>query len=374
MPRPRPLTNVATGHYDSLPDQQLTPRTPHSGSRTSRAEQGFAKLQIVEANDTEDDDRHDTFQSAPLLASSSSARFSSRNTQQPRSTTKSHGQKILIQSVVVLSTAISRLPLALGIFTAGVLLLLIVLSYTRPEALHKYVGAKAPILTVSTSYIKAGPSTSTSSPLGQEHGLADVHLLSYENYTTFPLHPPQYLAECTKINTGYMAHGDYWDINLMGATDVAHHEKSTTRGNSMICSSTITYMLDGTVGLTADLALMAQAAALAREVSFQSFIIWLLKPTILSETERSLSTTPIGIAESMHTRRIPCHYFLLTVLLFFPRWTDHFEDVRTLQPGPESNCVPPPANGQCIYLEKMSGTDPKHTCRISGMPSDSQVG
>lgn len=33
-----------------------------------------------------------------------------------------------------------------------------------------------------------------------------------------------------------------------------------------ICASTMTYMLDGKVGLMADLALMAQVAALAREV------------------------------------------------------------------------------------------------------------
>ena len=57
-------------------------------------------------------------------------------------------------------------------------------------------------------------------------------------------------------------HGDYWDIGFMEEMDIAHHEQLATEGNSMICSSTLTYMLDGTVGLTADLALMAQAAAL----------------------------------------------------------------------------------------------------------------
>lgn len=267
MPRPRPLTNVASGHYD--PDRQLTPRTPHNGSRTSRAEQGFAQLQIVEASEAEDDDRDDTFQSAPLLASSSSARFSSRNIQQPPPTSaKIHGQRILNQSAVVLSIAISRLPLVAGILAAGILLLLTVLSFTRREALHKYVGAKPPSLPVSTS------SASPSSPPEQEHG---VHLISYENYTTFPLHPLQYLSECTKLNAGYMAHGDYWDISLMGAMDTAHHEPSATGGNSKICSSTITYMLDGTVGLTADLALIAQAAALAREVGFPELYVFTLK-------------------------------------------------------------------------------------------------
>ena len=259
MPRPRPLTNVAPGHYD--PNQQLTPRTPHSGSRTSRAEQGFSKLQIVEEADVVEDDGGDTFQSAPLLASSSSARFSRRNTQQPPTSTK---LKILNRSAVILSTTISRLPLVVGILTAGILLLLTVLSFTRREALHKYVGAKAPNIT-STSGSKTGPTTSPS-PLQEEHG---VHLLSYENYTTFPLYPLQYLAECKKLNSGYMRHGDYWDITPMGVIDTAHHDPSATGGKARVCSSSITYMLDGTVGLTADLALMAQAAALAREVVFR---------------------------------------------------------------------------------------------------------
>ena len=264
MPRPRQLTNVAPGHYD--PDQQLTPRTPHSGSRTSQAEQGFAKLQIVEqANDTEGDGG-DTLQFAPLLASSSSARFSRRNTQQPPTRKKF---RIIDRSAVILSTAISRLPLVAGILTAGILLLLTVLSFTRREALHKYVGAKAPNIT-STPGSKAGPTTSPPRPLQQEHG---VHLLSYENYTRFPLFPLQYLAECKKLNSGYMRHGDYWDIGIMGVIDTAHHDPSATGGKRSVCSSSITYMLDGTVGLTADLALMAQAAALAREVGFQSFYI-----------------------------------------------------------------------------------------------------
>ena len=157
MPRPRPLTNVAPGRYD--PDQQLTPRTPHNGSRTSRAEEGFAKFQIVEPNGAEDEDHHDTLQSAPLLASSSSARFSSRNTQQPPTNTKFHGRKVLNQSAVVLLNTISRLPLVVGILAAGILLFLTILSFTRPEALHKYVGAKAPNITASTSSTKTGPSS-----------------------------------------------------------------------------------------------------------------------------------------------------------------------------------------------------------------------
>ena len=63
---------------------------------------------------------------------------------------------------------------------------------------------------------------------------------------------------------------EFWS----GEEDVVHHDEvdpgpyPAPEGlPTRICSKTITYMLDGHVGLLADLALMAQAAALAREVS-----------------------------------------------------------------------------------------------------------
>lgn len=51
----------------------------------------------------------------------------------------------------------------------------------------------------------------------------------------------------------------------MGDMDVLHDDENV-KGTGKVCSSTITYMLGGTVGLSADLALIAQAAALAHEV------------------------------------------------------------------------------------------------------------
>lgn len=53
--------------------------------------------------------------------------------------------------------------------------------------------------------------------------------------------------------------------------DVIHHDDMTDyrlpeAEKTKVCSKTITYQLDGTVGLAADLALMAQVAGLAREV------------------------------------------------------------------------------------------------------------
>lgn len=61
----------------------------------------------------------------------------------------------------------------------------------------------------------------------------------------------------------------------MGILDVAHHDdnKVAEGQRTAVCTSTITYMLDGEVGLLADLALMAQAAALAREVGATVFMI-----------------------------------------------------------------------------------------------------
>jgi hypothetical protein len=59
-----------------------------------------------------------------------------------------------------------------------------------------------------------------------------------------------------------------------GEKDVVHHDHidpgkyPAPEGlPTQICSKTITYMLDGHVGLLADLVLMAQAAGLAREVN-----------------------------------------------------------------------------------------------------------
>ncbi|KAF9486409.1 hypothetical protein BDN70DRAFT_869942 [Pholiota conissans] len=301
MPRPRPLTNVATAVPHGHPfgtDQQLTPRTPHSGSRTSRLEQGFSKLPLAEDANDLDYDEHDALQSAPLLASSSTARFSVHTVRSDRRdppSAKSDGRGTFLHPTQFLSRALAQLPLAFGIFMAGVLLILIVLSLTRPEALHKYIGAKAP----PTSSIAPPTSIPTSSISSSHagHSQSNIHVLSYENYTKFPLSGHEYRAECAKLHGGYMTHGDYWDADPMGSFDVPHREDES------ICRSSITYMLDGTVGLSADLAIMAQAAALARERNRTFFI------------------------NDSHWNR--------------GKWLDHFDDVTQRQPGPQPGCKAP---------------------------------
>ena len=93
-----------------------------------------------------------------------------------------------------------------------------------------------------------------------QDGHSSFTLISYENYTEFPLTPKQYRAECRKMHQGGMRHMAYW-TDLM--VDVPHPSTS----DSGVCKSTITYMLGSEVGLMGDLALLAQVAALADSVS-----------------------------------------------------------------------------------------------------------
>jgi len=297
MTRPRPLKNVNAIPYRNSTDQQLTPRTPHSsgGSRTSRLEQGFSKIQLSQANDADYDDQN-ALQSAPLLASSSTGRFSVHSTRSRsgRSNNKGKGKRSKPPGKDILSQAVARLPLVFGIFAGSILLILIVLSFTKPDTLHRYVGAKAPPPSPSSAKENAQnvvkPSADTvrlekvhTTPAATRHAhirppapthAPDKHVefadgamgkvISYKKYTTFPLLPNEYRAQCAELQGGFMSHGAYWDVSPMGPMDVEHDDHSL--GHESVCSSTITYMLDGTVGLLADLALMAQAATLAHEV------------------------------------------------------------------------------------------------------------
>ena len=237
----RPLANSSS----AVPAEhhRLTPRSPHAacGSRTSRLERGFVEVHLSEVNEVDVEDDQETLQSAPLLASSSTGRFSlhnSRGRRDDRRKTSTVGE--------LLSLLASKLSLAIAVFIGVVLLFLLVMSLTRPQVLHRYIGTNTTLDSGAHSASHAGHEADGS--------------ISYENYTRFPLQPYDYLRECAKLHKGYMPHGDYWDIDHMGGLDVQHTDDSS------ICSKTIIYMLDGTVGLTADLAIMAQAAALAREV------------------------------------------------------------------------------------------------------------
>jgi hypothetical protein len=138
-----------------------------------------------------------------------------------------------------------------------------------------------------------------------------------------------------------MSHGAYWQPMKIGPWDVSH-SGGNEHVEDGVCTSTITYMLDGKVGLLADLMLMAQVAAMAREVCLLHLrqSIFLVMNVSAREIRPFLWRICTGIAESelLVQEVLSCNDRDIC------RWTNHFEDVRKLQPGPEPGCKPPPPN------------------------------
>jgi hypothetical protein len=203
---------------------------------------------------------------------------------------------------------LAKLPLIGGIILAIVLAGLVVLTWQRPDQVLEALGTDpSPLASSNTiplpeahlEHPDSTPNVNLENTEPAEHSGHDHPVISYEGYKTFPLTPMQYIEECWKQNQQPHAHGDYWELPKNGMVpDVPHQNAPGT------CTSSITYMFDGRVGLAADLALMAQAAGLAREANRTFFVI-----------DRDWNRG---------------------------KWLDHFEDVRIGQPGPEPGCKPPP--------------------------------
>lgn len=194
----------------------LTPRTPHSRS---------GRFEDIDITDIDLDGQYSS-QDEPLLGSQA---------QESDEIKKDYNT----------TPWILRAPLALATALVILLLLLVGVSIQRPAILqHKPPAEQA--ATIASEEPFQLP--------------ADFSIISYENYTTFPLNPSQYRDECQKITPAFMqVNLGYW---APAKSDVLHRPVS-----DRTCTSTVTYMLGGGVGLLADLALMAQAAAFAREVS-----------------------------------------------------------------------------------------------------------
>lgn len=270
MSRPRPFSNFSSAVPNTDDYTSLTPRTPHS--RAANDEDTFAKLQVSDGIEWEDmQGSLAQQQSAPLLHSSVSADFRPG----AKSAKKEYQREPL--------SRVSRLLLTGGILLAGFLLLLIVISWTRPGSLHRYLGLDLNTL-----------------------GDFQPQLATWREPGNVPKHPLDYFNECNDMLAKGMFHGKYWQempgSNMEGAEG---HEQGHEEEEAGVCSGSMTYMLDGRVGLAADLALMAQVAAMARERNKTFFV------------------------DDTYWNR--------------GRWLDHFEDVRVGQPGPEPGCKPPPA-------------------------------
>lgn len=338
--RPKPLTTAAdassslrSSTFDYSAYQTLTPRTPHS--RAGRAEEGFTEVELDEMreirqreggsgivagrarNSYGDDDDHDAGNASEPLLQSGSGDAQPGGRGSNNSSGEGTGHRSVIREAIELigryakkhnpweglslELVVSRMPLVVGTLTAGFLLFLIYMSFQSQDELDAWVadddyeyddfeGAEIEVATLGL--VPVGPGVGVGVGLGQigvnmslvlsPENATGMHMLSYENYTHFPLLPTQYRDECVKLHRGYMSHGEYWDVDPHhGVLDVAHHDEAVKgEGVAMpegepasVCTKTVTYMLDGRVGLLADLALLAQVAALAREAScFRTFL------------------------------------------------------------------------------------------------------
>jgi hypothetical protein len=260
------------------PDSLLSPRTPRSRA-SGRPKTTFhdddddeyvdRNLRGTNTDADEVDMLHIPSQEYPLLQSSASASFpmgsdqyaqvsrspSSRRNRSPRSPRYMRTDAKSMDGT--LKTLIDTTPLVLGVLGVFILLMLVILSYNRPDVLQSYI-------------LKNSTATPPPSQPGDSKEQQDTSLrIDYSNHTVFPLEPIEYEEECWNLQAkGGMVHGNYWGDMRSGSgnmqmLDVPHEHAPGEHG---VCSSTITYVLDGNVGLFFDLALVAQTAALAREV------------------------------------------------------------------------------------------------------------
>ncbi|KAI0652532.1 hypothetical protein C8Q79DRAFT_1005717 [Trametes meyenii] len=288
----------------------LTPRTPHS--RAGRAEEGFTEVELQAFQDDEANEYRSQAQqqSQPLLSPHS--RVPGYRSRGDDDNTRTKG------GFFAPSNILKNLPLVGGSVMAVMLLVLVVVSFKEPGSLEAaFLQAPGEFVESAEPYVPANDHTAAppyTPPAPPTPSIVEQRpptnlLISYENYSSFPLTGAEYRYECAKLTAGFMHHGEYWDEPPMGTHDVVHHDDATNYHlpegeRTKVCSSTITYMLDGHVGLMADLALMAQAAAHARERNRTFFV------------------------DDTHWNR--------------GKWSDHFQPVHSLEPGPEPGCRRPP--------------------------------
>ncbi|KAF9516073.1 hypothetical protein BS47DRAFT_1381245 [Hydnum rufescens UP504] len=165
-----------------------------------------------------------------------------------------------------------------GILVASILIVLLLIFLTNPESNTRDVDSINITTTVTSAFV-----------------------IDYSAYSTFPLTPLQYAEECWKQIKEHPNNGAYWFEPAQGFSDAPHFQ-THVRG---VCNSSITYMLDGsTSGLVSELAILAQAAALARERGSAFFV-----------------------SDKYWNRG---------------KWSDYFEPIEAGQPGADPGCAPPP--------------------------------
>ena len=221
--------------------QNLLPRTPRSTRNTSFAAKQSQLSTVQDADDV------DSLQTSPLLQSARSSSFphDAHDGLNEHSKVRQRSRFGALEVVGRwMLNAFESAPLAIGTVVALLLFGLWVLSIKRPEVLQQVLG------TNSTNNANPGSN------------LASTYGIDYSNYTTFPLTSAEYEEQCWKVQSKMKGHGNFWDIMPGMDLDVPH----TDTTDEKVCSSTITYLLDGSTGLVLHLAIIAQLAAMAREV------------------------------------------------------------------------------------------------------------
>jgi hypothetical protein len=262
----RPQAISLSGRYDPADEQVLTPRTPRS--RAGREAESFAEIELDDDGQDESNDRRQMHQqqSQPLLASSHSSGFP-RSRDRRGEEDEHHLNRHVVKAFndwkrgLDVPTVLSRIPVVVGTMVAGFLLFLVIVSVRSPDTLRSYIHAEG----------------NATSPAVEEEIALDTEdsdlVISYDGYTKFPLNATEFWDQCEDMRLdGKMLKEKYWEIPAEGIDDTVHQDEINPPlpGDSHtmpICKSTITYQLSGEVGLFSDLALMVQAAALAREVS-----------------------------------------------------------------------------------------------------------
>jgi hypothetical protein len=266
MSKPTPI--AVTGRPQASDHKSLTPRTPHT--RAGLAEEGFTEVELEHTHDADFSTFHQQ-QSVPLLASSLTATFPAAGYRSQGDDFEERARTDGRTPSITMGIVLQRMPLVFGTFMAGLLLVMIVLSFKRPDVLHRLTGSPEKFNETSSSDSVAASHKVSSD---YTYPMDEAHTISYKNYTRFPLLATQYRAECYKVEGGFMSDKAYWSTGASGLVDVPHLKDdpaNQAHSRGKICRSTITYMLDGHVGLFADIALMAQVAALAHEVWFISY-------------------------------------------------------------------------------------------------------
>jgi len=271
----------------------------------------------------DDQDEIDFLQQEPLLASSTSPTFPGGVSSGSRDEDEADLNRLKRRDFVSFTYTprerkTSKRPpfgLIIGVIAAFFLLFLAGLSWRQPEYLAQYISdadaedeagdhtspppQDLDVQTQTQTEAAPQPSSELAHPSSSGHEGHSM-IIDYSEYHSFPLDPVDYRTECWKLHQGPHYHYGFWSSGPDGFPDVSSHKQYGPNGGK-ICSSTITYQLDGYVGLASDLALMAQVAGFARERNRTFFV-----------------------QDQFWNRG---------------RWTDHFEDVRN---GPEPDCLAPP--------------------------------